>query len=207
MSEFFRQRHALGLPAGSVRSLHILAIIGITCAMLFVVPKTGEPLALPPYLIYLIFLLIGHFFASHGVTIANDPGNSSPLYIPGMLVRLLIIVALAGAIGWKFYIDPEGLHRQFDASLEELKTQPLTPLIILGGFLLGVIVRSLLGRGPRSFGVQDFEAWISLIALLGLGVAALIHLVILPNVLDSYPMPVWEGILGGVVAFYFGERS
>jgi hypothetical protein len=201
------RRHALNLPAGSIRATHVLGVVALICAIMLVPAQGGEPVAIPPYLIYLLFILLGHFFAAHGVTIASrDDPAASPLYLPGGMVRALVVLALAGTIGWKLYSDEPGLIAQYEKSLDELKTQPYMPLVILGGFLVGVMVRVVVGReAPRAW--QDFEAWVSVIALVGLGIAALNHLVIQTTVSVPFGMPMWESILGGIIAFYFGARS
>jgi hypothetical protein len=197
-------RHALKLPAGSVRAIHVLGIVGLVCG--FILLPSQRPI--PPYLIYLLFLMLGHYFASHGVTIAaRDDPSPSPLYLPGGTVRFLIVIVLLGVIGWKLYDDEAGLIEQFKNSLEALKGQPVLPLAILGGFLFGVIVRAIVPRAKPPAWWQDFEAWISLIALIGLTIAALIHLVVEESTLRSLELPVWDATLGAVIAFYFGERS
>lgn len=199
------RRHALGLPAGSIRAAHILVIAGMTCALLL----NPRDTPIPAYLIYLLFLILGHFFASHGVTIANkESGHPSPLHLPAGSVRFLVVLMLGGSIGYKMYQNPEGLRQQFEASLEALKDQPYLPILILGSFLVGVMLRSVVGRTNPPQWLQDFEAWVSIIALVGLGVAAVIHLVVATSLDTPFlPMPIWEGILGAVIAFYFGERS
>jgi hypothetical protein len=204
------KRHALNLPAGSIRATHVLGVVGLVCAIMLIPPQDPERVvAIPPYLIYLMFLLVGHFFAAHGVSIATrDDPRPSPLYLPGGLVRILIVLALVGTIGWKLYSDPDGLKAQFEASLDQLKTQPYMPLVILSGFVVGVIVHSVATReSPPAW--QDFEAWVSVLALFGLGVAAVIHLFIQTTTASEVvqSMPVWESILGGLIAFYFGARS
>lgn len=207
MADLAARRHALNLPAGSVRATHVLGIVGIVCAILLVPPQARATVAIPPYLIYLLFLVIGHYFAAHGVTIATrDEQSPSPLYLPGGVVRVLIVAALAGTIGWKLYSDERGLKDQFEASLQELQAQPYMPLVILGCFLVGVIVRSLVGRVSPPALWQDLEAWVSVLALVGLGVAAVIHLVEF-SLTVPLGMPLWESILGGLLAFYFGARS
>jgi hypothetical protein len=201
-----QRRHALGLPAGSIRAAHVLGVVGLVCAILLIPHRYN--VHVPPYLIYLLFLILGHYFAAHGNTIANrDDEQHSPLYLPGGSVRFLIVAALGGTIGWKLYSDPEDLRQHFDASLAELQQQPYMPLVILGGFFLGVLIRTLVGRKNPPQAWQDFEAWISLIALVGLLTAAIIHLVIGTSVQDKLSLPVGEGVLGAVVAFYFGARS
>ena len=199
------RRHALGLPAGSIRAAHLLVIVGITCALIL----NPRDIAIPSYLIYLLFLMLGHYFASHGTTIAaRDSGQSSPWHLPGGTVRLLVVLALGGAIGWKLSQKPDGLRQQFEASLEALKDQPYLPIVILGAFFAGVVLRTIVGRTNPPQWLQDFEAWMSIVALIGLGIAAVIHLIVTASLeIPWLPLPTWEGILGAMIAFYFGERS
>ena len=198
------KRSALKLPAGSVRAIHVLGIVALVCAIILM---PGHQ-TIPPYLIYLLFMMVGHYFAAHGVTIATREDSSpSPLYLPGGTVRVLIILILAGCVGWKLYDDRDGFQAQFAASLDALKTQPYLPLAILGGFFVGVALHSLVSRKDPPAAWQDFEAWVSLIALIGLAIAAIIHLVIDPSTEVKVMIPTFDACLGAVVAFYFGERS
>src|ERR1700686_3659865 len=88
------QRHALKLPAGSVRAIHVLAIVGLICAIILI-PGSHT---IPPYLTWLLFLMVGHYFTAHGITIATrDEEAPSPLYLPGGTVRVLILLALIGS--------------------------------------------------------------------------------------------------------------
>jgi len=195
------KRHALGLPAGSVRSLHVLLVVALFCIVLLIPPRNPErPVPIPPYVVYLLFIILGHFFASSG------EAQASPLHVPRGLLRLLIILILGAAVGWKIYNDQTGMQAQFNASVDELKLQPLLPVIILGGFFLGVLLRLVVG-GDQPPWFQDLKAWTSIVALVGLGIAVIIHSVINPSLAEPYSMPHWEGILGAVIAFYFGERS
>jgi hypothetical protein len=199
------RRHALGLPAGSVRALHALAVVGIICAMLLVPAR--HDLAVPPYLIYLLFLILGHFFSAHGSSIATrDDAHPSPLYLPGGTIRALVILALAGTVGWKFYSDPDGLEDRYTAALQQLLAQPYMPAVILGAFLAGVVIRSIVGRNPV-LAWQEFEAWVSVMALLGILADAVIRIVVIPSLSQAISLPVWECVLGATVAFYFGERT
>lgn len=198
-------RHALGLPAGSIRAAHLLAVVGLICAILLIPTRSEVPV--PPYLLYLLFLLLGHYFAAHGVTISTTPTHARPLYLPGGWVRLLVFFALGGTIVYHLVTNPDGLESHFIRSVDELKQQPITPLVILAGFFLGLFVRAIVGRTGGSATWRDIEAWISLVALAGLTVAAMIHLVINPRQPTALSLPNWEAGLGAVVAFYFGERS
>jgi hypothetical protein len=201
-----QRRHALGLPAGSVRAIHVLLVVGLTCFL--IVNPWNLQIPVPPYLIYLLFLMVGHYFAGHGVTIATGAvDHPKPLFLPGGTVRFLVIAALAGVIGWRYYQDPQALQAQFNLTVDQIRAQPLLPLLILGGFFIGVVVRGVVGRTPPA-GWQDFEAWVSLLATIGLCAAATIHLIIDPSLeTPGLTWPEWEAILGAVVAFYFGARS
>src|SRR5262249_46614276 len=132
-------RHALGLPAGSVRAVLALLVVGMI-SLLIALPPTTPPRQIPPYLFYLLFIILGHFFAAHGHSIGHIPGQPSPLYLPRGLVRLAIIAALVGATVYSAVRDEEALKDQMQFSLQKITEQPFLPLVLLGGFLLGVIV-------------------------------------------------------------------
>lgn len=196
------RRHALGLPAGSIRAAHVLMIVGLVCAILLVPGQTPQPI--PPYLIYLLFMILGHFFTA----IHSSGSGNTPLYLPVGLLRLVIFVALAGTVGWMLFHDEPRLQAQFERSVDELKTQPFLPLILLGAFFFGVLVRAIVGREFPPVALQDMEAWLSLLALCGLGIAVIYHVFIAPTLVEQTPsMPMAEAVLAAVIAFYFGERS
>jgi uncharacterized membrane protein len=202
------KRAALRLPPGSVRAIHVLGIVALICAIILL----PDGRTIPPYLIYLLFIMLGHYFAAHGVTIASrDDPAPSPLFLPGGTVRLVTILALCGCVGLRLYSDhasgTDRLKAQFAESLKDLQEQPFLPLAILGGFFLGVAVQAVMRRFNKPAWWLDVEAWFSLIALIGLGIAGMIHLIIEPSADVKLIMPISSAILGGVVAFYFGERS
>ena len=80
------------------------------------------------------------------------------------------------------------------------------PILLLGGFFLGVILRMVVGHNPPVW-AQDFEAWVALIAVAGLFIMALVHLVIAPSTSEPPSMAGFEGFLAAIIAFYFGARS
>src|SRR5215469_8506060 len=99
------KRHALGLPAGSVRAAHTLIIVGLSCAMLLVNTTPVRPI--PPYLIYLLFMVLGHYFAHRSGAVAGS--GYHPLYLPRGFVRLIVMVALIGTVVWCLHNDPDKL--------------------------------------------------------------------------------------------------
>jgi hypothetical protein len=197
------KRHALGLPAGSIRATHTLLIVGLFCAMLLVSAK--QILPIPPYLVYLLFMVLGHYFAHRSG--AHAGSEYHPLYLPRGCVRLVVMAALIGSVGWCLHNDPDKLREQFEKSLDALKLEPFLPLCILGAFFLGVLVRAVVGRENPPYFLQDMEAWLSLISIVVMGVAVIIHLIVVPSLENAISMPIWEGVLASIIAFYFGERS
>jgi hypothetical protein len=204
------RRHALGLPAGSIRALLALMIVGMICVLMLVSPLQEKPIRIPPYLIYLLFMVLGHFYAAHGHSIGRpDVDEASPLYLPRGFVRLFILGLLVATIAWEFWKDAEGFHKQLVASTEELPKQPFLPIVLLGGFFLGILIHMLVGRDNQSYWFQDFEAWVALLAVLGLCIDALIYLVISPSLKERDPLETsgLQAFVAALVAFYFGARS
>jgi hypothetical protein len=202
------KRHALGLPAGSIRAVLAIMVAGLVCILILLpVPAPpAEPTPIPPYLIYLLFMILGHYYAAHGNSIA--PGDApSPLYLPRGSIRILLVVGLSLAVNYKMFNDYEGLRRQLVASLDAIKDQPFLSFALLAAFFVGVIFRWLLGGATPSRVFRDVEAWVALIAVVLLGVDYLIRLVINPSLSSPLKMPDWEWILASVIAFYFGARS
>jgi hypothetical protein len=204
-----KRRHPLGLPAGSVRALLTLMVLGTVWALLALPPE--KELHVPLYLHYLTFLVIGSYFGTRSVN--REAGESPPLYLPRGSVRLIIILGFVAVIAWGAYQNPGFLNRM-TPSLEQLSEQPLLPLVIFGAFFVGVIISALAHMvlaGPLGLPAwyQDLQAWVSLLAVLGLGAEVIYQLVILPGLEPESAMklPHWQGILSGIVAFYFGARS
>jgi hypothetical protein len=202
-------RNAFSWPAGSIRALLTLMIVGLICAILLIPhgDKGDKPVPIPAYLIYLLFLAVGHYFAHRSHARGSDRSlKHQPLWLPRGSVRLLVLGGLTGACVYCYVTDPEGFTAQWRASMQSLPEYPLLPVLVLLGFLFGAVLRMLIGAYAPPFW-QDLEAWLSLIAVLLMVVATMIHLVINPSLSQELNLPVWEVILATVVAFYFGERS
>jgi hypothetical protein len=204
-----RLRHPMGLPRGSVRALLMFMVLGLIVVLLFMPEE--KKVSVPIYLYYLLFLMIGSYFATRGG--GQVPGEPPPLYLPRGSVRLLIAVVIIGGVAYGVYDNPNFLER-LRPSAEELAGQPYLPAVLLGAFLLGILVTRLANlvlAGPAGLPpwFQDVEAWVALLAVFGLGAELLIQLVINPNVQEGnrITLPPWQGILSGIIAFYFGARS
>jgi hypothetical protein len=198
-------RHAFGWPPGSIRAMLTLIVVGLVCALILISKHDGRPIPIPAYLLYLLFLAVGFYFGARGHP--RDPNVPPPLYLPTGSVRLIILASLIATVTYKLIHDPGNLQEQLKASFAPMQSQPLLPLVVLGGFFVGVIVRSIIGRHERSAWAQSLEAWFALIAVLMMSISALIDLVIKPSLPTWVDLPTWESILAGVVSFYFGVRS
>jgi hypothetical protein len=209
--ELYR-RHPLGLPRGSVRSVLALIIFGIVLALMLLPEDRRVPI--PLYLFYLMFLILGSYFGaqSHHAHLGHA-GERPPLYLPRGTIRLLIVLASLGAVGYGIYAYGDAFVERLQPDLTQLRNEPFLPLVIAGAFFLGLIwariTRALFGRnGEVPAWVQDVQAWVAMLAVLGMLVEVL-RLVVVSPTLDpeAHHLPTWEAILAGIVAFYFGARS
>ena len=202
-------RHAFGWPPGSIRAILVLIVVALVCALMLITrDKHGAVIPIPPYLLYLLFTSVGYYFAIRGHAKEVHRGVTPPLWLPAGSIRVIIMAALIATVVWKLVNDHASLEEQFTKSSVLLHEQPLLPLVILGGFFVGVVLRgAIIGKYERSAWAQDLEGWVALIGVLLMGVAALIHLVIDPTLDEKLHLSTWEGFLAGVVAFYFGIRA
>src|SRR5262249_24906014 len=88
----------------------------------------------------------------------------------------------------------------------------ILPLVLIGAFFLGVLVSRIghvLLAGPEGMPdwFQDIQAWVSLIAILGLGAEVIMQLIIIPSTSIEFNLPYWQLIFTGIIAFSFGSRS
>jgi hypothetical protein len=204
----WRKLHAFGLPEGSVRAVLAVAIF----ATIWVVLVRTPDQEVPDYLRDLLFIIMGHYFASRRRTGEVAIPGPGPLYLPRGTVRLVLFggfVAVAVALG------RDGRMR------EPLRYPGVVTLMLVGGFLLGVVIAKLgewsANRGhtiPRW--VEDSKAVIAILAAFGLILLVWnrFDLILLPrraDLFDKMNLKLGsygpEHILGAVVGFYFGSKS
>jgi hypothetical protein len=199
------------MPAGSVRAILTLLIVALVCALVLIPSSDpAHPTPLPAYLLYLLFISLGHFYAAHGHTIRQrGEDGHSPLYLPGGVIRIAILAALITTFTWQWVNHQDVLNQQLRESVDSIQQQPYLPLIILAGFFIGVVVRMLVGRSSVSYAWQDIEAWFALVGILGLCFEILWQLVVNPTLepQQRIDLPNWQGFLSAIVAFYYGARS
>ena len=211
------RRHALGLPAGSVRALLAFLMLAVLWLLaLFANREPGETYALTQplplafvYLQYVMILILAHFFATHGNTIGKHVSPRSPLGLPSGTVRFLLLAGYLGLVAWLIYN-----RREFEQSPSG---NLVLPLVLVSGFFIGFIVTKLVRAGSGDqlpFWFQDVQAWFALLAALGLTVITIVYVFMLPSIQDPSlrdsvrsGMPTIETTVAAVVGFYFGARS
>jgi hypothetical protein len=183
-------------------------IVGMVCVIALISPPPKE--GIPPFLIYLLFLIIGSYFSAHGNSIGAQTGEPSPFHLPSGTFRILILVALIGTVAYRVTNAPGEWIILMNNTVTRLKDEPYLPLIIMGGFFAGVVFHSLLGRHLMGFYVyQDLLAWVAIIAEVLMVISILIMGVINPSLQAQDPIQLreFDAVLGAVVAFYFAARS
>lgn len=206
-----RPRQPLGLPAGSVRALLILMILG-TVLTLLLMPKERN-VSVPIYLYYLLFLTIGSYFATRGKSVGALPSaEPPPLYLPRGSIRLLIMVGFFGVLGFAFVKDPSGFLERPLLNKEDRDATLVLPMVMMAAYLIGILVSSLAQKflaGPQGLPAwyQDVNAWVSVLAVFGLGAETILQLVIFPTLASPPTLPPMQLILSSIIAFYFGLRA
>jgi hypothetical protein len=211
-------RHAFGWPAGSIRALLALSVLGLMWVLalrpVLKPPPSAEgavPLGtvkLPMEFVYLqilMVLILAHYFAAHGSSIRPGDSGRSPLGLPRGSVRFLL---LAGYLGLAVYLWRN--HSQFEVPATGNFMLLLTVLLsafLVGHLVTGVVRRFSGGVLPPAF--QDIMAWIALLAFIALAGVFVVHVFINPGQPEEQKidMPTLEAILSGLCGFYFGARS
>ncbi len=206
------QRHALGLPAGSIRAVLALAVLGLLwLIVLFPLPGEPEPLGKRKmdlvfvYLQMLMVLILAHFFTAHGGSIRPHPDAASPLGLPRGSIRFLL---LAGYLGLTYYLWHNHLSFDYPPQAEFLLLLALLlSAFFLGHILTGIVVR--LSGGTLPYWFQDVQAWVALLALVALGILLIVQLFINPSLAEPERLNLQklEAGLAALVGFYFGARS
>ena len=204
--------HALGLPAGSVRALLAVVVFATVWGMLLVKPSQE----VPDYLSDLMFVIMGHYFAtrkrSTALAVPGDEPGPPPLFLPKGSIRLFLV---AGSAAVAVVLYQRGVLFRIDSN------PGVMTLLLAGGFLIGVILNTVIGwcrervnRGHRA--IEDLQA----MAAMGAGFVLIalvwnrLFPVVPPEELDAV-FNGWvhlgrlgpEHLLAAVIGFYYGSRS
>jgi hypothetical protein len=201
-------RHALGLPAGSIRALLAFGVLAYLWLLALGPAYEGKPptqVKLPLAFVYLqilMVLVLASFFAAHGSTIGSPISPRSPLGLPRGTIRGLLLLGYLGLAAFLYHTQPD--------FVVEPKPLLLLLLLVLTAFFLGhvltAVVRGLSG-GALPFWFQDVQAWVALLAMFCLGILVVIQLFISPSLPEKVEVPTLESVLAALVGFYFGARS
>src|SRR5262249_30398950 len=94
-------RQPLGPPTGSVRAVLALMVFGTIWAILLlpeIQPGVRPVVAIPLYLYYLMFLILGHYFGMRAHHAATMPPQAPPLHLPRGSLRLLFVLGFAAVL-------------------------------------------------------------------------------------------------------------
>lgn len=214
-------RHALGMPAGSVRAMLALGILLYLWVMALATAKGGEPLLGQPYatasFIYLqliMVLVMCHFLVGHGHSIGAGVSRHSPLWLPRGTIRLVLLVGYFGLAYWTWRNRADFGKVQ----VEDLEWVIIVTAVVMAAFVAGHAgtgVTRWMAGGRTPPWALDVQAWFSLIALILLAWILLARLIINPTFvkpIDGEPdkrltLQYSEAAMAAFVAFYFGARS
>ena len=184
-------RHALGLPAGSVRALLTLLIVAVVAVRLVRNLDLGlwrETL----------MITIAHYFTSRSIVRVPEhlrrrletegavEQESTPLYLPRHSIRMIILMTFI-ALAVYFFVQGQ-----------LFVADNVSVLGVVLAYFVGMLAR--LGVPENVAWWDDLKAAVVLVLAFGAATAAVFNLA-LPFV------PGWaENVILGIVLFYFGSR-
>jgi hypothetical protein len=199
-------RHPLGLPAGSIRALLSLLILGLLWLLLAVPEQPGKNPIQVPMALYCLLALVFHFFGSHGHSIPSSAsGQPAPWHLPRGTFRIIMVLGTVAVVGYEYWFDSERMIKRLTPPVDQLAEWPYLLSALGGGFVLGMLLR--LGPWNRLPAYQDILAWISLLAIIGLVAEVVLHVLINPTITSPIDAQTFECIVVAIVAAYFGARS
>ena len=190
-------QHPFNLPMGTVRGFMSLLICSFFWILLLLPDAQPAPLG-HFFLLTLVFLA----FASHPI-----PEHVISSFLP-WLMRVLFVGGSAAIIIYMLVKHPGLLQTRLTPDAGQIAQWPALLGALAGGFGFGLAMRFFLGRGSGMF--QTLRAWIGVVAILLLIAETIFQFLILPKLSDvpsQEAMKVWEGLIIGFVACYFGTRA
>ena len=108
-------------------------------------------------------------------------------------------------VGFVYTNHPTWFSERLRIDPDQLGAWPAIVIGYVGGFALGYLMRLLPLR--HFWGFQAFQAWLAMIAMTLLFIEIIIQAFINPSLKERFDLPIWEAIVTGVTAYYFGVRS
>jgi len=196
------ERHALGLPPGSVRALLCLIVVS------FVVAQTARGTSVAVVWHESLMIMLAHYFTTRRLVPLSKELRSrleesgeidreaNPLYLPRHSVRVLMIAAFASL----------GVYLYRQGRLFEAQSLPL--LVSVGAYLLGTLAKAALGWLARNRQTVPPAWWIDFKAATTLAIVLLTVGLQLCGVTSAagFETARLEDFSLGLVLFYFGSR-
>ncbi|MFQ3651955.1 MAG: hypothetical protein SNJ75_16655, partial [Gemmataceae bacterium] len=165
-------RHALGMPAGSVRALLCLGILVYSWVLILLLTQnpSGDEIQKQLqeqsslsfiYMQFLLVLMFAHFFSAHGYTIGGQVSNRSPLGLPKGTLRILLLAGYLLLVVWSY-------RHSNVFSLPDKAPVLRMLMILIGAYSIGYLTNSLVKVFNHGFTppwLQDVQAWFSLVGL------------------------------------------
>ncbi|MEX1096059.1 MAG: hypothetical protein WED34_08415 [Planctomycetales bacterium] len=195
------RRPPLGLPAGSVRALLTLIIVGV------VVVRTLREQPMGLLLAETLMVALAHYFTSRRL-VKLPPGmkvqleaeghldrDDRPLYLPRHSVRVLIVGAFIGAAGYMAWSE------------RLMAPEALATLGIVFAYFLGLGITAIIEWWSRTHPARDetIVAWEDAKAAVVLLVTIAFAVASLAGVADDLPRWATNATFG-LILFYFGSR-
>jgi hypothetical protein len=134
------------------------------------------------------------------------------------MIRIVIFLGFLAVLGAMYFQHRHDVGEFLnDLKMKDERTQNMyMPFVLVLGFFIGLVVarigRVIGGKGGQPGWYQDIQAWLVLMALLGLVVVVVVELVVNPSLeaegKKGYTVPLHlNQVLAAFVGFYFGARS
>lgn len=193
-------RHPYGLPMGTVRGFMSLLICSFF--WIFLLLPDGGNLGTAP---------LGHFFLLTLVFLAfasqQRPHNDVRTDFLPWVMRVLFVGGSVAVVAITAVQFPERLASRLTPAAHEISQWPVLLGTLSAGFAVGLLSRKLLGHNNELF--QTIRGWVGVIAMLLLVAETVFQFAIRPSLAEppsDEAMKVWEGVIIGFVAAYFGTR-
>jgi hypothetical protein len=193
------RRPPLGLPSGSVRALMTLLVVAV------VIVQVCRRREIEPLWTETLMIALAHYFTSRRfinltpevIRRLEIDGHveveANPLFLPRHSIRALIVLAFAALAVYVYRQD-----QLFDSPA-------LSILGVVSSYLLGTLVRSLIGWWHKTEDSRTLRGWEDLKAAIVLCVllfTATAYLLDRPEVVPHH----LRNLTLGLVLFYFGSR-
>lgn len=194
-------RHPYGLPAGTVRGFMSLLICSFF--WIFLLLPDGGNLGTAPLGHFFLLTLVFLAFATH-----HRPHNDVKTDFLPWLMRVLFVGGSVAVVAVTAVQHPDRLAARLTPAASEIGQWPVLLGTLSAGFAVGLLSRKLLGHNNELF--QTVRGWVGIIAMLLLIAETVFQFAIRPSLAEppsDEAMKVWEGVIIGFVAAYFGTRA